>query len=141
MSDSYWVNVDGIAITTADGNAHTIFDKTAGLTAYLDSGTTVSQLPPAMFNEVLKLFPGARKDTRYNQWYVDCSLVNSKGFVSFKFGNVVIKAPFRDFIWQQPDYKVCVLGFVPDAGESPQRESHLDADRRTVSDVNIGGNG
>lgn len=94
-----------------------------------------------MFNEVLKLFPGARKDTRYNQWYVDCSLVNSKGFVSFKFGNVVIKAPFRDFIWQQPDYKVCVLGFVPDAGESPQRESHLDADRRTVSDVNIGGNG
>ncbi|UNI16977.1 hypothetical protein JDV02_003359 [Purpureocillium takamizusanense] len=112
----YWVNVDGIAITTADGKANTIFDKTGGLKAYLDSGTTVSQLPTAMFNEVLKLFPGARKDPKYNQWYVDCSLVNSKGFVSFKFGNLVVKAPFSDFLWQQPEFKVCVLGFVPETG-------------------------
>lgn len=110
---SYWVNVDGISITT-DGTKNTVFDQTNGLTAFLDSGTTLSQIPTAMFNEVLKAFPGARKDTQYNQWYVDCSLVDSTGFVSFKFGDVVIKAPFSDFLWQQPDNNVCVLGFAPD---------------------------
>ena len=80
----------------------------------LDSGYTISALPTAHFNKILEAFPSAEKSSNSNQYTVDCNVANTKGSVDFKFGKTVIKVPFEDFIWQQPDFDTCVLGVMED---------------------------
>ncbi|OAA72543.1 Peptidase A1 [Cordyceps fumosorosea ARSEF 2679] len=107
----YWANCDSIVINREDGSKITV---TSSPQAFLfDSGYTISSLPSGPFNELLKAFPSAVKEST-GQYVVDCSVVNLKGTLDFKFGEATISVPYSEFIWQQPDYKQCVLGAVED---------------------------
>ncbi|KAK8145292.1 hypothetical protein G3M48_004650 [Beauveria asiatica] len=107
----YWATCDSITINQADGSKINVQTQPQ---AYLfDSGYTISSLPTTIFNELLKAFPSAKKDTN-GQYLVDCGVVKTTGTLDFKFDNATIRVPYSDFIWQQPNFNSCVLGAVPD---------------------------
>lgn len=117
----YWIYLDGISVTKGDGSVVDVFDQPNGQAVLLDSGYTVSTLPPAIFNKILAAFPDAKPPSDgSDQYQVPCSTGDSKGHVNFKFGETVINVPYNDFIWHQPQYGICVLGVTPDERESSQ---------------------
>lgn len=84
----------------------------------LDSGYTVSALPSSIFNVLLEKFPTVQPIPGSTLYEVDCSVGELDGTVDFTFGETVIKVPYNDFIWKQPQYDICVLGAFLDDGES-----------------------
>lgn len=117
--NSYWIYLDGITITNDDGSELPVFDQPNGQAVLLDSGYTVSALPTTHFTKILQAFPSAKKDDVTGQYIVDCAVVKStKGSINYKFGKTMIKVPFADFIWQQPQNKMCVLGVIEDNGKN-----------------------
>lgn len=114
----YWVYLDGITVSKPDGTNVTVFDKPNSQPVLLDSGYTVSALPKEIFNEILKAFPEATPPQSGSDLYqVPCDIGKSKGHVNFKFGETLINVPYNDFIWQQPQNNLCVLGVTTDGGE------------------------
>ncbi|OAQ85755.1 peptidase A1 [Purpureocillium lilacinum] len=113
----YWVYLDGITVSKPDGTNVTVFDKPNSQPVLLDSGYTVSALPKEIFNEILKAFPEATPPQSGSDLYqVPCDIGKSKGHVNFKFGETLINVPYNDFIWQQPQNNLCVLGVTTDGG-------------------------
>lgn len=109
----YWVNLDGIA-QTAGGKTNTLVNDP--IAVFLDTGSTISYFPPAVVQQLLKGFPGA-KATSSGGYQVDCSLRNQDASVDFKFGDTVIKAAYKDFIYEF-DPNSCLLGFTEDTQNS-----------------------
>ncbi|KAJ6781161.1 hypothetical protein PWT90_07872 [Aphanocladium album] len=107
----YWASCDSISINKEDGTKSDVLAQPQ--TFLFDSGYTISALPTTAFNELLKAFPSAQKESS-GQYTVDCSVAAAKGSLDFKFGDATINVPYSDFIWQQPDYNSCVLGAIPD---------------------------
>lgn len=116
----YWIFLDGISVTMDDGTTAPVFDQANGQAVLLDSGYTVSALPTAHFQKILAAFPSAKADPNNGgQYLVDCAVAKSvKGSVNYKFGSTVIKVPYADFIWQQPQNNLCVLGVIEDNSKS-----------------------
>ncbi|KAM5342114.1 hypothetical protein ACJ41O_015145 [Fusarium nematophilum] len=111
----YWVYLDGITLVQDDGTESPIFSQTNGQAVLLDSGYTVSALPATIFNALVKAFPTARPLGGSAVYYeVDCSVADLDGTVDFKFGETVVKVPYADFIWQQPQNNLCLLGAFQD---------------------------
>jgi hypothetical protein len=105
------IYLDGVSTTKEDGTTVTGFAKTNGLSVLMDSGYSISTLPPAIVKEIAKAFPSAKKDTPAStSWNVDCSETNRPGTVDFKFGNTVINVPYKDFITRSSEDS-CLLGF------------------------------
>ncbi|KAM3510681.1 hypothetical protein MY11210_005662 [Beauveria gryllotalpidicola] len=107
----YWATCDSITINQADGSKINV--QTQPQTYLFDSGYTISSLPTTIFNELLKAFPSASKESN-GQYTVDCGVVKTTGTLDFKFDNATIRVPYSDFIWQQPNFNTCVLGAIPD---------------------------
>ncbi|CEJ80779.1 hypothetical protein VHEMI00944 [[Torrubiella] hemipterigena] len=123
----YWIYLDGITVTKDDGSETEIFNKPNGQAVFLDTGYTVSALPSVHFQKILKAFPSAKLDS-HGQYTVDCSIVKSvKGSVNYKFGETVIKVPYSDFVWQQPDQGICILGVIEDDAEPVLGDTFLRA--------------
>ncbi|UNI18694.1 hypothetical protein JDV02_004949 [Purpureocillium takamizusanense] len=111
----YWIYLDGITISKADGSTVKVFDKPNGQPVLLDSGYTVSALPKTIFDEILKSFPEATPPPSGSDLYqIPCSVGESKGHVNFKFGETLINVPYNDFIWHQTEQNLCVLGVTVD---------------------------
>ncbi|KAH7127419.1 aspartic peptidase domain-containing protein [Dactylonectria macrodidyma] len=110
----YWLYVDGIALTQDDGTKDTLFSQPNGLAVLLDSGYTVSALPSAIFDILLEKFPTVQPIPGNSLYEVDCSVGELDGTVDFTFGESVIKVPYNDFIWKQPEFDICVLGAFRD---------------------------
>ncbi|KAH8675140.1 aspartic peptidase domain-containing protein [Ilyonectria robusta] len=133
----YWIYVDGIALTQADGTKDTLSTQPLGV--LLDSGYTVSALPSSIFNVLLDKFPTVQPIPGSTLYEVDCSVGELDGTVDFTFGETVIKVPYNDFIWKQPQYDICVLGaFLDDEfpvlGDSFLRAAYVvyDWDNRVI---------
>lgn len=77
----------------------------------LDSGTTLTYIPPNLFNLILPDFPEAvpQSDGSYT---VPCSYATKSGTMDFGFGNVIINVPYSQFIYQ-PTPGSCYLGVLP----------------------------
>ncbi|KAH6611300.1 aspartic proteinase [Trichoderma cornu-damae] len=110
----YWIYMDGMSITKEDGSELEVFDKPNGQPVLLDSGYTVSTLPGPLFEKILEAFPSARLESSSGDYLVDCDIIDSPGFVNFKFGDAVVSVNYNDFIWQQPDLGICKLGVSQD---------------------------
>lgn len=80
-----------------------------GQAVFLDTGSTLSNVPTSLFNAILADFPGATLDPAAGTYQVDCKYASEHGTVDFGFGNKVIHVPFKEFLWQPaPGY--CYLG-------------------------------
>ncbi|OAQ64839.1 secreted aspartic proteinase [Pochonia chlamydosporia 170] len=113
----YWIHLDGVSVTKADGSKVVVFDQANSQPVLLDSGYTVSALPTKHFNKIKDAFPEATAPPSGDEsglYRVPCDIGNKKGSVNFKFGKTEINVPFNDFIWKQPQNNICVLGVTPD---------------------------
>lgn len=110
----WFVRLDGISVTNGEGDSTTALDKPngEGEVVMVDSGYTVSALPPPIFKELIKAFPGAKKrDDEMGLYKVDCLPEGEGGYVSFRFGDATIKVPYHDFVWKLSTAEnYCVLG-------------------------------
>ncbi|KAN0117830.1 Aspartic peptidase domain containing protein, partial [Hyaloscypha variabilis] len=110
----YWVNLNSLGNTqpgASSSNVYTVTDYS--LSVILDSGTTLSYIPQALFNLVLADFPEAAQQSS-GIYSVPCSYVTESGTIDFGFGNMIIHVPYSQFIYQ-PSAGSCYLGFLPSA--------------------------
>lgn len=114
-SSSYWVNLNGITVSLANGDDIAVF-KDGVQPVLLDSGYTLSALPGSIFNQLVEAFPSAAPISGSDLWSVDCSLADTEDTVDFTFGETVINVPYADWIWQQETF--CYLGAFQDDGQS-----------------------
>jgi hypothetical protein len=101
------VNVDGFSVTE---NGKTTTIAQGPFPFVLDSGMTISQIPAAILQNLLKHFPGAQKDPQTGVYVVDCGLKRQDKSIDVTFGKNTIKVPYNDFIIQWPGSSLCALG-------------------------------
>lgn len=60
----FWIYLDGVTVSTENGNEVTAFDKADGQPVLLDSGSAISSLPGPIVNELLKGFRLPNREVR-----------------------------------------------------------------------------
>lgn len=101
----YWVTLDGISLSSGGKSTPVVGSQTV----FLDSGAQLANLPQAVVDQIVSVFPGA-KLAQYGQYQVACSLKSSANTLDFKFGKATIKVSYNDFIYQYPGTDYCFLG-------------------------------
>lgn len=114
LGNRYWVNLDGMSINMPGGSEETVLSGD-GAPAFLDSGGTLCQFTPDIFESILELFPSAFQISD-GSYVVDCDLLDTDGTVDFKFGNKTISVAFADFMWN-PQEGDCRLGAYEGSGK------------------------
>jgi hypothetical protein len=108
----YWVNLNSVGNTKPGASSSKPYTGTGySLPVILDSGTTLSLIPPSLFTLILADFPGAVAQSN-GQYAVPCSYATQSGTMDFGFGNVIINVPYSQFIWE-PAPGTCILGVSP----------------------------
>lgn len=102
-------------MTTANGGALSFFSGSP-ITVLLDSGGTVSRLPPAIVTAIGNSFPTAKYDASIGFYVVDCAQMAAPGSVDFGFGSKIIRVAYKDFIWKAGT-NFCVLGLLPETSK------------------------
>lgn len=103
----YWVEMTSVALTK--GGSTSTYSGT-NLPVVLDSGSSLSYLPASVVRNMASDLNGDLDQS--GLYLVSCSLVDDDGSVDFAFGDITIKVPFKEFIWQF-DSSTCILGAVP----------------------------
>jgi len=81
----------------------------------LDSGSTLSYLPPAIVTALLASFSGYTYQGN-GVYFVPCSFQNEPGTIDFTFIGVTIKVPYSQFIWF--DGVECYFGAIANPSAS-----------------------
>ncbi|KAK1774996.1 aspartic peptidase domain-containing protein [Copromyces sp. CBS 386.78] len=125
-ADRYWIVLSGVGMTYPDGQVDES-DEIA-VPVFLDSGGTLSRLPPTIFQAIGDSFPGSQYDPESGFYIVDCKVAEEEaGSVDFIFGrNKKIRVPYADFIWEVQS-GVCVVGVLPTDEEPVFGDSFLRA--------------
>jgi hypothetical protein len=113
----FWVYVNEISVNQPGGAVASVYKTPTGgkgQPVLLDSGYTLSALPPPIFKALLAAFPSAQYVPSADLYTVPCMEPGQGGSVDFKFGETVIKVPYYDFVWHYPDTTACVLGAFQD---------------------------
>jgi hypothetical protein len=91
---------------------------TTGIPVLLDSGGTVSRLPPSLVLAIENDYPGTTTlDPSSGYYIVDCDV--PAGSVDFTFGTKTVQVPYSEFIWHVPSTTQCVLGMLPETDSPP----------------------
>lgn len=80
------------------GQAEKKYSLNGNLPVFLDCGSTLSNLPPDIVNQIVADFPDATYVPSSDVYEVPCSDANLEGFFTFTFGNKVINVPYSSFI-------------------------------------------
>lgn len=108
----FWINMNYLSITPPSGTIKK-YDNTT-MAVFLDSGATLTLLPPRLANAIARDFGATSVDA--NGFYsVDCSLNDLPGTVDFSFPGVTIHVPYKEMIREiQTTLGVrCYLGITP----------------------------
>ncbi|KAH0555740.1 hypothetical protein GP486_006315, partial [Trichoglossum hirsutum] len=127
--DRYWIYMTSLGITKPGQSpkSYTLSGGAQGQPVFLDSGATLSGLPPALAAAIVADFPGATLDPSTNLYTVDCAVASQAGTVDFGFGNTTIHVPYHEFIWRDPT-GTCNVGVeVATDGEPVLGDSFLRA--------------
>ena len=100
-----------MAVTQANGHKDVVSAGPNGQAVFLDSGTTISELPAPMVHEIAAAFPSAQ-EVQPGTYQIDCSVAEQDGTVDFVFGSTTVHVPYADFI-QKFSNGACQLGVVP----------------------------
>jgi len=93
----YWINLSAVAVALPGANTSTTLYNTL-ITVVLDSGSTWSYLPAALFDAILAQFPSATS-VGGGQYIVPCSVQSLTGSLQFLFGTTWINVSYHEFIW------------------------------------------
>lgn len=107
----YWVNMSSISIATPEGEETTV--ASSDMPVFIDSGSTLSQLPPALVDEIAGYIGSTEQDDD-DYWLVDCALVDTNGTVGFSFEGITVDVSYREIIREiHTDPPRCYLGIAP----------------------------
>jgi len=86
--------------------------------ALLDSGTTLTYLPPSVVDSIVdKVAPGSKFNSIYGGVVVPCSLKAPQNHLTFNFnGQQEIQVPFSELVLQTSNIigeQICLLGIIP----------------------------
>jgi len=112
-ADRYYVNLTAVGITYPNGSTEKSGDFE--LPIFLDSGGTLSQVPPNIFQAIGQSVPTAQFDPASGFYLADCSIKDEPGSVDFSFGDKTIRVAYPDFIWEVEGF--CVVGVLPTEDE------------------------
>ncbi|WPJ63956.1 hypothetical protein SMAC4_09213 [Sordaria macrospora] len=122
----FWVQMGGINLTPPSGEPTAKYEGSQ-IPAFLDSGSTMTILPPKLAGKIAKDFGSPAADA--NGFYqVGCEYVGMNGTVDFEFGTgttstgsegagekkVTVRVPYREMIREvgEGETKTCFLGVV-----------------------------
>jgi len=109
----YWIQMTAVSLSKAGQSSKQY--PNGNMPIVLDSGSSLSYLPSAIVTQMAQDFQG-NFDSSAGLYQVPCSQATaSGGTVDFAFGEVTIKVPFNEFIWQFSSTQ-CILGAVPVSG-------------------------
>ena len=74
-----------------------------------DSGSTLSQLPPDLFDALISFFPSA-KNVGEGIYTIDCSIRNQAGTIDFGFGSTTVHVAYHEWFWEADS--TCYFGGV-----------------------------
>ncbi|KAL2062368.1 hypothetical protein VTL71DRAFT_6634 [Oculimacula yallundae] len=113
----YWINMTSLSLTLPSTPSKPSTPKpflSTPLPVFLDSGGTLSLLPPSIVRPLAAAFPGAL-NVGSGQYTVPCSAMNQTGFVDFGFGSgaeqKIIRVPWKEFVWFVEE-GLCALGVM-----------------------------
>jgi hypothetical protein len=91
-----------IVLTTTDYNQ----------AMFPDSGATLSQLPPNLFNALISYFPTA-VNAGNGVYTIDCSIRDQAGTIDFGFGPNIVRVSYHEWFWKAGS--TCYFGGVSNA--------------------------
>lgn len=101
--DSFFVEVSGITITDDSGKTTSATPSTFSLSVVLDSGTTISYVPPTVLAKIITALGAVDDSANTGIIFVDCDLRTSapNTYLSFSFAgssNAVINVPVSELL-------------------------------------------
>ena len=108
----YWVQLEGISLSPPGGGAGSGPYAGSRTAVFLDSGATLTLLPPDLAAAIAADF-GAEEEDENGFYAVDCGLVGMEGSLDFAFDGVTVKVPYREMIRELRNPPSCYLGIVP----------------------------
>ncbi|PTB65056.1 acid protease [Trichoderma citrinoviride] len=117
----YWVKMDSISLTPPSSSSSssssstdakpTAFPQTS-MTVFLDSGSTLTLLPPALVRQIASALGSTQTDDN-GFFVVDCALAGQDGTIDFAFDGVTIRVPYAEMIRQVSSLPPhCYLGMM-----------------------------
>ncbi|KAL7809414.1 aspartic peptidase domain-containing protein [Trichoderma aethiopicum] len=113
----YWVKMKSISLTpppsgTSDNNKDVVAFPQTNMTVFLDSGSTLTLLPPALVRQIASALGSTRTDES-GFFVVDCALAGQDGTLDFEFDGVTIRVPYAEMIRQVSTLPPhCYLGMM-----------------------------
>ncbi|KAL7815579.1 acid protease [Trichoderma gracile] len=114
----YWVKMKSISLTPpADGtdnnnNGKPVAFPQTSMTVFLDSGSTLTLLPPALVRQIASAL-GSTQTDESGFFVVDCALTSQDGTIDFEFDGVTIRVPYAEMIRQVSTLPPhCYLGMM-----------------------------
>jgi len=102
------VHLNGISQTSHEGTVRN-YNVGDGFPVLLDSGCSLTYLPPAIVKAIAKDYPGSKFNRVSNVYNVPCN--PPAGSIDFTFGDKkTIKVPYADLIWRYGTPNLCGLG-------------------------------
>lgn len=107
----FWVTLNSIQHTAETGKTTDL--TTDSMPVFLDSGATLTLLPPKLADQMAQAVGAAKLDE--NGFYmVDCGLANKNGTLDFNFNNVTIRVPYKEIVREVASLPPsCYLGLMP----------------------------
>ena len=107
----FWVNMQSISITPPSGATRAY--PGSGAPVFLDSGSTMTLLPPNLTTAIANDF-GAQAPDANGFYRIDCALTKLNGTLDFAFNGVTVKVPYKELTREvASNPPACFLGIMP----------------------------
>ncbi|KAK3374794.1 aspartic peptidase domain-containing protein [Podospora didyma] len=107
----FWVNMKNISITPPNQNTQVYTNSS--MPVFLDSGSTMTLLPPNLTRAIAKDF-GVDGPDANGFFRIDCGLTNVNGSLNFAFEGLNVRVPYKELIREVPGSPpACFLGITP----------------------------
>jgi hypothetical protein len=107
----FWVNMQSISITPPSGATRAY--PGSGSPVFLDSGSTMTLLPPNLTTAIATDF-GAQGPDANGFYKIDCGLTKLNGTLDFAFNGVTVKVPYKELTREvASNPPSCFLGIMP----------------------------
>ncbi|KAK4097477.1 acid protease [Parathielavia hyrcaniae] len=107
----FWVDMQSVSITPPPNGVGRVYEG-SGMPVFLDSGSTMTLLPPNLTAAIAGNF-GARTADDNGFYRIDCALARMNGTLDFAFDGVTVKVPYKELMREVPtDPPACFLGIM-----------------------------
>ena len=107
----FWVQMQSISITPPNSASRVYAASSAPV--FLDSGSTMTLLPPNLTTAIARDF-GAQAPDSNGFYRIDCALTKLNGTLDFAFNGVTVKVPYKELTREvASNPPACFLGIMP----------------------------